>query len=440
MWDESAVGIAALDAKANRFTFRNPAGHPPGAFGVHKYVVWNVKEGLTEPGQWFLDRTRGKLVYWPLAGEDLAEAEVIAPVAESIIHIAGTREQPAQGIALRRLTLTVADPPLKAGGFGAGAFAGALEIACADDSEIDELTIANVGGWGIRERGSTNLVIGECQIHHTGAGGIKFDGGVKIVRNNRIHHVGVLYPSAIALWGGGKESAGSLIAHNEIHDTPYTAIACGGNNHRLEGNLIYRAMQELHDGAGIYITFCKNITVRANFVREIIDTGSYGASAYYLDEQAENCLVEGNLALNVAIPSHNHMAKNNTLRNNVFVAKDDLKLSFAKCADYTLERNVILSKGRLLFSGTAALARLASNVFFSAAGAVKGVELDGYAPKGKPVPLVPRAGTVLADPLLAGTEDGKIVFKPESPAAKAGIQPLDVSGAGIEKSKPSPHK
>ena len=45
------VGILPL-------TFANPAGHPPGAFGIKKYVIWNIREGMSEPGQWFLDRAK----------------------------------------------------------------------------------------------------------------------------------------------------------------------------------------------------------------------------------------------------------------------------------------------------------------------------------------------------------------------------------------------
>jgi hypothetical protein len=431
MWDVSAVGVAAMDDQAQTLTFSHAATHPPGAFGVRRYVVWNVREGLTAPGRWFLDRTQGQLVYWPLPGENMQTAEVFAPTTASLIRVGGTKERPARRLTLRGLTLTVANAPLKNGGFGAGKLDGALQIFYAQDSRMLDLTIANVGGHGIKDYGSVGLTIAGCHIHHTGACGITFGGGVKMVRNNHLHHVGVLAPSAIALWGNGAAN-GSLLAHNEIHDVPYTAIACSGNHPRIESNLIYRAMQELHDGAGIYITYCEGITVRGNFIRDIVDTGSYGASAYYLDEQATNCLVEGNLALNVAWPSHNHMAKNNTLRNNVFVADRDIKLTFPKSTGYVLERNLIVAKGKLLFSGINAIAQLRSNVLFSAVGEVNAVQLDGYGPKGKPAPLATRDGTRIADPLLGRIAEGIVTFPPGSPAAQAGIQPLDVSRAGLQ--------
>jgi hypothetical protein len=48
MWDESAVGLAAMDEATQTLRFSNEAGHPPGAFGVRKYVVWNVRQGMTD--------------------------------------------------------------------------------------------------------------------------------------------------------------------------------------------------------------------------------------------------------------------------------------------------------------------------------------------------------------------------------------------------------
>ncbi|MHC4426378.1 MAG: right-handed parallel beta-helix repeat-containing protein, partial [Planctomycetota bacterium] len=284
MWDESLVGLTAMDTESRTLTFANPSGHPPGAFGVNKYVIRNVREGMTQPGQWYLDRTAGKLVYWPLPGEDMTEAEVIAPTIESIIRIQGTEESPARDITIRGLMLSVTTTPLKTGGFGAGRFDGVISVTSAENCRLIGLEIANVGGQGIKASGN-GLRIERCHVHHTGACGVRCRGTGCIVTDNHIHDLGLTYPSAIALQGGGKDC---LINHNEIHDCPYTAVNCGGERNRIEHNLIYRAMKELHDGGGIYCFAGKGLVLRGNFIRDIIDTGGYGASAYYLDERSEN--------------------------------------------------------------------------------------------------------------------------------------------------------
>ena len=384
MWDESVVGVAAMDTEKQTITFTNPAGHPPGAFGVRKYVVWNVRQGMTEPGQWYLDRTANKVVYKPLPGEDMRKAEVLAPTMDVIFRVNGTEAAPVKDVTLRGLTLSLTNTPLKAGGFGASAFEGAVNAIYAPGLRLEGLTIQRVNGQGIAAWKCPGMVIENCETTQTGACGIKADCVGAIVRNNHVHHIGLTYPSAIALSVGGTDVA---VSHNEVHDCPYSGITFGGNDCVIEGNLIYRAMQELHDGAAIYITFCKRVAVRGNLVRDIVDTGGYGASAYYLDEQAEDCVVEGNISESTGWPSHNHMAKHNTIRNNVFHCPGEAKLTFPKSSDYTFEHNVLVAKGKISFSNPAAITTWKDNVFFSGTG-----EYDG-----------PPADAVKADPKTVDT-------------------------------------
>ncbi len=425
MWDESMVGISAMDTVSHTLTFANPSGHPPGAFGVKKYVVWNVREGLKRPGQWYLDRSAGKVVYQPLPGEDMTKAEVFAPRIESIIRIEGTKDKPAGDITIRGITFSVTTTPLEAGGFGAGRFEGAITITSAQNCRLLELEILNVGGQGIKASGD-NLRIERCHVHHTGACGIRCRGTGCFVSDNHIHDVGLTYPSAIAMQGGGRDC---LISHNEIHETPYTAVNCGGQNNRIEHNLIYHAMQELHDGAGIYCFAGNGLVLRGNFIRDIIDTGGYGASAYYLDERSENCLVEGNLSVGIARPSHNHMAKRNTIRNNVFISDADARLTFPKSSDYTVEKNIVYAKGKIVLENPDAITALRNNVLFSKEGIVQGRKLKNYSQSGT-YQLKADSGNLLDDPLVLEFKAGIVKFGPDSPAGKLGIEPIDVSRAG----------
>jgi hypothetical protein len=429
MWDESLVGLKAMDAEKQILTFTSPSGHPPGAFGVKKYVIWNIREGMTRPGQWYLDRTVGKLVYWPLPGEDMADAEVFAPTIESIIRIRGTRENPARDITIRGLTLSVTTTPLEAGGFGAGRFDGAVSLASDENCRLIGLEIVNVGGQGIKASGD-RLRIERCHVHNAGACGIRCQGAEAVVADNHIHDVGLTYPSAIALQGGGRDC---LISHNEIHDCPYTAINCGGQRNRIEHNLIFHAMKELHDGGGIYCFAGKDLVLRGNFIRDIIDTGGYGASAYYLDERSENCLVEGNLSVGILRPSHNHMAKGNTIRNNVFISDADARITFPRSSDYTFERNVMCAKGQIVVENPDAITKLRNNVLFSAEGKIQCRRLKDYSQAGS-YSFEADGENLTTDPHITEFEKGRVRFDADSPALKLGIKPIDVSGAGIRPS------
>ncbi|MEN6425532.1 MAG: right-handed parallel beta-helix repeat-containing protein [Phycisphaerales bacterium] len=425
MWDESLVGLSANDPNSHVLTFSTPSGHPAGAFGVKKYVVWNVREGMTQPGQWYLDRARGKVVYRPLPGEEMSEARVIAPAVESIFTLKGTRENPVRNVTIRGLTLSATTTPLKAGGFGAGLFDGAVTATNARDCTFANLEILNVGGQAIKVSGS-NLRVERCHTHHVGACGIRFGGDSVLIADNEVHDVGLTYPSAIALTGGGKDCH---VTHNHVYRTPYSAVTCGGQNSILEGNRIHHAMQELHDGAGIYCFGGKGLVLRGNFIYDIVDTGGYGASAYYLDEQCEGCTVEKNLSIGVARPSHNHMAKNNTIRNNIFVSDSDMQITFPRSSGYTFERNVLCAKGRITFDNYEGITKAAGNVLFSGEGKVECRKLDQYSQTGS-YSLEPGSTNLQADPKLAAYGQGRVEFAVDSPVHEVGIEPIDVSGAG----------
>lgn len=432
MWDESVVGLVKNYVATQTLTFSNPAGHPAGAFDVHKYLVWNIREGMKKPGQWYLDRTIGKVVYWPLPGEDMTKAEVLAPTMESIICINGTNEAPANNITLSGLSLSITNTPLKTGGFGASEFDGAISMVSAHDCKLQNLIISNVAGQGIRTWSTDRLLVQQCDIHNIGACGMRVYGTDIDIADNRIHDIGIIYPSAIGVFGGGQNA---VAEHNEVYNTPYSAFAWGGESSRVESNLIYHAMQELHDGAGIYISGCKNAVMRGNLIRDIDDTGGYGASAYYLDEQSENCIVENNLALRVAKPTQNHMARKNIIRNNIFVMTGDSMTSFARCSDYTYDHNILYAGGAIkLQAPEGGIKSMANNIIYSAIGKVEFEVLNDYSGLGAK-PLEPKDGTVLADPLFVDAKHDNFNFKAKSPALVLGIKPLDLRDVGPRKKR-----
>ena len=433
-WDESLVGVAALDRAAGVMRFSTPAGHPPGAFGAWKeqartFVVWNTREGLTQPGQWYLDRTGGRLVYWPLPGEAVATARIIAPTQTVILRLSGAPETPLRDVALRGLTFAVTTTPMKAGGFGANAFEGAIEGESLVDCTLDHVELFGTGGWGARLLKTTGLQVRRCTVRHTGAGGLAVRGERGELTDNLLHDVGLTYPSAMALNCHG---ADWLVAHNEIHHTPYSAITGGGENQRYEHNLFHHVIQELVDGAAIYLFAAKGSAIRGNYTHSVRDEQVH---AYYLDEQSVESVVEGNLAVGVPWPLHNHMATRCIIRDNVCVHTGNLAVTLANCDGFIMERNVLAAGGQLRAGVSyTGLAALRQNVFWSATGDVRW-ELHDRLPSlernAGPVPLLPlHEQTVIADPKVTCSPDGLVNFAPDSPATALGLKPLDVRHAG----------
>jgi hypothetical protein len=123
------------------------------------------------------------------------------------------------------------------------------------------------------------------------------------------------------------------------------------------------------------------------------------------------------------------MAKNNTIRNNVFISDTDASLTFPRSSNYTFEKNIICAKGAVTLENQDAIATFQNNILFSAEGQVKCHKLKDYN-RTSTYPLEADHGNLTTDPLLVEFSKGKVSFDPASPAAKLGIKAIDVSNAG----------
>jgi hypothetical protein len=424
-WDESLVGVASVEG--DKITFSNPAGHPPGAFGINKYVVWNTAAGMHKPGQWFLDRVNGRVVYWPPEPKDMEKIGAFFPTVETIIRCEGKEGDPVKDITIRGINFSVTGTPLVAGGFGASCFPGALSMGFAGNCLVQDCVFSAVAGYGVKALNSTNIVVDHCLMNDIGSGGIMMSKtGKSTISQNQIKNIGELYPSGIGVFING---SADTIRDNQIENTTYTAIACSGDDHVIENNAIRKYMQALVDGGAIYVTFCKRLVIRGNVAVDDPGSEPHGRHAYYIDEQGENCLLEKNIAFNSPFPLHCHMARENKVRNNVFYSKGAIRMAFPRCERFSMEKNIVSAGSSLLIHKAAdALAAMPDNVFFSASGSIA-VEVYGpppdklYSVQAK-MSFKPKEGTLVADPLFIDPAKGNFAFKPGSPALKRGIEPL----------------
>jgi len=444
-WDETLVGLKSMDEDTQTVTFSITAGYPPGSFTHHEmidgsfcywkkgqtYIIWNVKEGMHEPGQWYLDRTNEKLVYWPLPGEDISKINVLAPTKETVIDI----KKDTKDITLKGLVISCTKTPLIEYGYGAWAFKGAISGSGFNNCRFIDLTVENVSGYGITNSGN-NLLFEECEIKYTGAGGVILGGQSVTFANNHIHDDGLIYPSGVALY---INTDNSRINHNEVHGTSFIGILCSGQGNILESNLVYDVMKELNDG-GCFVIVGKNNIIRGNFCHDgpgdeeewagYFDRGEFRFNwAYYMDENALDCIFEENLALNTVRPTHMHMTKNCTFRNNVFIDKGIQILSFPRSSGLTFEKNILIADEIIFSNQYDAFKATPNNVFYSRLGVITHENVMLYTPLDY-LPLKPEDGTVFGDPMFVDWENGNFNFKPDSPAPRLGIKPIDVSTAG----------
>lgn len=345
IWNESLTGILLNDTNSHELVLSSRAIFPLGSMEKNDYLIYNTREGMTKPGQWYHDRTHAQLVYWPLEGENMSEVKVVVPEMERIIRITGNSDKYAENIQIHGLKFQCTNVPFMTAGSTCSNLDGAVSISYARNCILNELEISNVGGNGIHALDLKDCRIVECHVHHTGGTGIWQSGTNLLCVRNHIHHVGLYYPSAIGLSAMGEDQH---IYRNEVHDIPYCGMNVCCIRNLIEENLIYRVMLELQDGAAIYVGGGYESILRGNVVRDIKSEGKgYGISSYYLDEGTHDCIIENNISINVSRPVHNHIAFNSTIRNNTFITDGDMVLSFQTSANFSFEDNTLIAPGRI---------------------------------------------------------------------------------------------
>ena len=127
--DGTRKRVGRLNAADNAFTLPPPHMWPhgfPGEYNISfpatalSCYFENALEMLDQPGEWYLDRATGLLSYWPREGEDLTQAEVIAPVVQNtLLAIRGTPERPVRNVHFQDLQVAHVDWSLPPYGFAA---------------------------------------------------------------------------------------------------------------------------------------------------------------------------------------------------------------------------------------------------------------------------------------------------------------------------------
>ncbi len=334
-WAINRKLIDSADPETGRLVLKKPhvpaiRWNRPGA-GRWSFIE-NVKAFLKKPGQWYADLRTGT-IYLLDPGVDMARATVVAPALKSLVVIKGTPERPVRNlhfIGLSFMHTTWPLPPFGYHGIQACHYAGAASklpgrrwpvieaavfVSDAVNVSFRSGRFAHLGGCGVYlADGCRSCEIVGNRFYDIGANGIMVGGPNDVKRapcgnrieNNYIHNIGVEFFGAVAVWVG--YAAETTVAHNLIHDTPYTGISvgwqwnpeptvCRGNI--IEYNHVYNTMKELADGGCIYtLGFQPGTIIRGNLLH---DAGrspyAHGApnNGFFIDEGSKGFVFEKNV-------------------------------------------------------------------------------------------------------------------------------------------------
>lgn len=463
-WTSSRHSIKSLDFEKDFVELVHTSCWPMGWWGEHeRYYMENFREALDAPGEWFLDRKTNVVYYYPLDGQDMEKAKVVAPALNEVLVLQG---DPAagkfvehlrfEGLAFMHTNWTM---PMEGQVDGqAAAFLNDATVRAvgARHCEFKQCEIAHTGGYGLwLSNGCKDNRIEQCELHDLGAGGVRFgECGLphaeqeqaerNTLYNCFVHDGGKVFHAGVGVWIG--KSSHNTIAHNEICDFLYSGVSVGwswgyapssAHHNAVEFNHIHHlGWNQLSDMGGIYhLGVAPGTVLRNNHIHDVMSY-SYGGWGLYTDEGSTGVLMENNVVYRVKDGAfHQHYGKENVLKNNVLAyslemgqirrSREEEHLSF------TCDGNIVFGDTTppLGNNWTNGNYTMDNNVYWNTNP--DALVFPGKRPFAEWQATGQDEHSIAADPLFVDPGQGDFRLKPDSPAVAKGFQPIDVTESGL---------
>jgi len=310
-WADLRIPLASVDAAARTVSLGPSPGRTFRLRAGRWFYAENVLPELDRPGEWYLDRDRGILYFWPPAA--LSEGRAVVSVVRDLIRLNDVSHVTFRGLLIESG---------RGSAFVVQGGAGVRVIAC---------TIRNLGNWAVKVYGGAQHGVVGCDVYQMGQGGIHLEGGDRktltaaghFADNNHIHHTArwdPVYQQGITVFGVGNRAT-----HNLIHQVPHIAIGFTGNDQTIEYNEIHTAVFQSNDAGAIYTSppdetwSMRGHKIRFNYLHHIHGFEGKGCLGVYLDDCFSSADISSNIFYDVATAILIGGGRDNRMTNNMFL-------------------------------------------------------------------------------------------------------------------------
>lgn len=390
-WCDDLLPVHSVDAVTGRVETKKAS-----AMTVRvddNYIFENVKEALSLPGEWYLDRTEDKLYYIPEDGDTIDNTTLYAGMTEQLLTFTNAKNIAFQGIDFIHTDWEhvdgkhtgnpfPAEHPLYANvKYGTDHPQAAFEIPAAilvsacEGINFTDCRFENISTTAVKfENAARNCNITSCLFNEIGANAIFIHGDFIVpatteninVKDCHISRYGRIFNNAIGILL--THAVNCELSNTEIHDGWYTGVSVGWNwgysdnptnNIQIKDNLIYNIGNGwLSDMGGIYTLGIQPETViSGNVIYNVgCDEGAYGYGGWgiYLDEGSSYMTVENNLVYDCSSQTfHQHYGKENIIRNNIFAFGGEGQFIITRNEEHnslTLTNNILVGDDTVMYN------------------------------------------------------------------------------------------
>jgi hypothetical protein len=313
-WSEQFQKVDKIDT-ASHTVYIRPPFHNYGYKDSLHYFGLNLFCEIDTAGEWYLDRTKGLLYWYPPKGVNPVTADVSLSLFASpfMVDMQNCSYLTLMGLAFEE---------------GRGS---AVRIEGGSNSLISDCRIERFGTDGIHIVGGWNHGISGCLLRTLGCGGIKMSGGDRkslqpgghFVEHTVVEYFSLFkrtYQPAIHM-----EGCGLRISHNRFRYSSSSAMRLEGNDVMIEYNQISHVVNESDDQGGLDVFY--NPSYRGNVVRynhwsDISGGTLHGAAGVRLDDMISGFHIYGNMFERCGARHFGavqiHGGKDNLVENNLF--------------------------------------------------------------------------------------------------------------------------
>lgn len=323
-WADESIRVQSIRGDTVTLSSR----HNYGLDNNRNYYFENVIEELDRPGEYYIDREKAKLFFWP----STTGTAYLSTTDENLIKVFN-----ASSVTIEGITFSTSR-------------AAPVEVYAGRDNTIRKCVFENIGLYALKVSNGSNHRVEQCRFVDLGEGGIQLYGGDRDSLTPANHAIvdcvfenfsrrARTYRPGVDIYG-----VGMTVKNNEFRDAPHSAIIFHGNDHVIDGNFFHDLLTETGDGGAIYAG--RDWSARGTRISNNLFYRLHGErnveNGVYLDDMLSGTLITKNAFVDCRLGLMVGGGRDNVVTQNLFydcdkaMHLDQRGLGWAKTLDSTL--------------------------------------------------------------------------------------------------------